>query len=69
METNKLQYKVIFYENDDASGIIDAEHYWFQPTEQEVERMMAELNCKYAQLYYDKYDSSEYDELVCEFVL
>jgi hypothetical protein len=66
---NKSPWKVIFYENESAEGIIDSEHYFDEPTTEGVESLMKELNSPYAQMYYDKYDSEEYDELVCEYTL
>lgn len=66
---NKSPWKVIFYENQNAEGIIDSEHYFDEPSVEGVESLMKELNSTYAQLYYDKYDSEEYDELVCEYTI
>lgn len=63
----KLLYQVIYYENDKPSGIIETEHYYDEPTEQVVRKMMVELNSSFSQVYYDKYDTEEYDELVCEY--
>lgn len=66
---NKTPYKVIFYENTNAKGIIDSEHYFEEPSLDDIESLMKELNSPYAQMYFDKYDSEEYDELLCEITL
>lgn len=67
MNEEKLLYQVIYYENDEPSGIIETEHYYDEPTEEVVRKMMVELNSSFSQVYYDKYDTEEYDELVCEY--
>ena len=67
--SEKVPWKVIFYKNNNAQGIIDSEHYYEEPQKEDVESLMKDFNSPYAQLYYDKYDCEEYDELVCEYTL
>lgn len=69
MNNNESPWKVIFYEDENMEGIIDSEHYFDEPSTEDVESMMKTLESKYAQLYYDVYDTDEYDELICEYNL
>lgn len=62
-----MKYLILLYENDTPKGIIDSRYYMEEPTEDEVQNLMVELKSPFCQVYYDKYDTEEYDELICEY--
>lgn len=61
-----MKYLVLFYENDKPAGILESRYYADEPSDNDVENVMKEVSSSFAQVYYDKYESEEYDELISE---
>ncbi len=57
-------YQVIFYDNENS--IIDSEYYDNIPTTEDVDYLGKKMMYYKAQVYYDKYETNDYDIIICE---
>lgn len=70
-----IPYQVVYYtdynfETEEKGPIIDFDYFDEEPEDAHLETYnMPAMGSKYAEVYYDKYDSGEYDELVYEICL
>jgi hypothetical protein len=60
-----MKFQAIFL--DTERSVIDSEYYEKQPTDSEVLELASKLNSPIIQIYYDRYENENYDELICEY--
>lgn len=63
------RYQVVYFTQENGQ-IIEFEYFNEEPNDANLETYnMPAMKSKYAEVYYDKYDTGEYDELVYDIVI